>query len=419
MRQCLRRLCEMYSGRVAYVHSRLKESPGAMTSPVLDSAPRRLLSLDILRGLTIAFMIMVNNAGGDGAWIEMRHAAWNGFTATDLVFPTFLFVVGVSIVFSTRARLNRGDSRARLAWHSLRRAAILFLLGIAVNGFPSFHLDHLRIYGVLQRIAICYLIVSLFYLCDRRVWTKVALLVCVLFGYWILVRWVPVPGAGVPGRDIPLLDKDHNIVAWVDRHLMPGHLYEDAPLDNARDPEGLLSNIPAVGTTLLGLLAALWLSGKLAARTKTLGLAAGAAVCLSSGYLWSIWLPLNKKMWTSSYVLVAAGWSLLVFALAYWAIEQHSLGKSGWSKRLLWPWLTFGSNAIVAYMISELLGTAIELIHFSSGGRRTDALTFVYAHVFDYIGDPGWRAFAYSVSYTAVCFLPVWVLYRRKIFVKV
>ncbi|MEI9970337.1 MAG: heparan-alpha-glucosaminide N-acetyltransferase domain-containing protein [Terracidiphilus sp.] len=178
-----------------------------MIGPTHDSAPRRLLSLDVLRGLTIAFMIMVNNPGGEGAWTEMRHAEWNGFTATDLVFPTFLFVVGASIVFSIRARLNRGDSRAKLAWHSIWRAAVLFSLGIVVNGFPYFHLDHLRFYGVLQRIAICYLVVSLFYLWDRRAWTKAALLVCLLIGYWILVRWVPVPSAGVPGRDIPLSTK--------------------------------------------------------------------------------------------------------------------------------------------------------------------------------------------------------------------
>ncbi len=165
-----------------------------MTRPALDSAPRRLFSLDILRGLTMAFMIMVNNTGRDGAWTEMRHADWNGFTATDLVFPTFLFVVGASIVFSIEARLRRGDSRAKLAWHSLRRAAVLLLLGIVVNGFPWFHLDHLRIYGVLQRIAICYLIVSLFFLWDRRVWTKVALLACVLIGYWVMVGWIPSAG---------------------------------------------------------------------------------------------------------------------------------------------------------------------------------------------------------------------------------
>ena len=390
-----------------------------MTGPAIVSAPRRLLSLDVLRGLTIAFMIMVNNPGGEGAWSEMRHAEWNGFTATDLVFPTFLFVVGASIVFSIRARLDRGDSRAKLAWHSLLRAAILFLLGIVVNGFPYFHLDHLRFYGVLQRIAICYLAVSLFYLWDRRVWTKVALLVCVLIGYWILVRWVTVPGAGVPGRDIPLLDKNQNIVAWFDRKLMPGHLYEDWVTHNLRDPEGLLSDIPAVGTTLIGLLAGLWLSGKREAKSKILGLAAGAAVCLVTGYLWSIWFPLNKKMWTSSYVLVAAGWSLLLFALAYWLIEQRGWGKSGASKRILWPWLVFGSNAIVAYIISELLGTALSLVRFTSDGHRDDALSVVYMHVFDPIGDPGWRALAFSVSYTAVCFLPMWALYRKKIFVKV
>jgi predicted acyltransferase len=390
-----------------------------MTGPAIVSAPRRLLSLDVLRGLTIAFMIMVNNPGGEGAWSEMRHAEWNGFTATDLVFPTFLFVVGASIVFSIQARLDRGDSRAKLAWHSLLRAAILFLLGIVVNGFPYFHLDHLRFYGVLQRIAICYLAVSLFYLWDRRVWTKVALLVCVLIGYWILVRWVTVPGAGVPGRDIPLLDKNQNIVAWLDRELMPGHLYEDWVTHNLRDPEGLLSDIPAVGTTLIGLMAGLWLSGKRETKSKILGLAAGAAVCLVTGYLWSIWFPLNKKMWTSSYVLVAAGWSLLLFALAYWLIEQRGWGKSGASKRILWPWLVFGSNAIVAYIISELLGTALSLVRFTSDGHRDDALSFVYMHVFDPIGDPGWRALAFSVSYTAVCFLPVWVLYRKKIFVKV
>ncbi len=390
-----------------------------MSGPAPLSAAKRLLSLDVLRGVTIAFMIMVNNPGGAGAWSQMNHAAWNGFTATDLVFPTFLFVVGASIVFSTEARLKRGGSRAKLAWHTVRRAAILFLLGIVVNGFPYFHLDHLRIYGVLQRIAICYLIVGLYYLWDRRVWTKIAMLAAVLVGYWILVRWVPVPGAGVPGRDISFLDKDRNIVAWVDRQLMPGHLYEDSPLHNARDPEGLLSDIPAIGTTLLGLLAGLWLRAWLTVKSKALGLAAGGASCLALGYLWSIWFPINKKMWTSSYALVAAGWSLLLFALVYWAVEQHGWGKSGWGKGLLWPWLVFGSNAIVAYMISELLAPATNLISITSGGRRIDALSVVYSQVFAPISDPGWRAFAYAVSYTAVCFLPVWLLYRKKIFVKV
>jgi len=383
------------------------------------SASRRLLSLDVLRGLTIAFMIMVNNNGGSGAWKEMHHAAWNGFTATDLVFPTFLFVVGVSLVFSTEARLRRGAAPRHLAWHMLTRAVVLFVFGIVVNNFPYFHWVHMRFYGVLQRIAICYLIVGVFYLWDRRVWTKVVLLFITLIGYWILVRWVPVPGAGMPVRDVHFLDKDQNMVAWVDRQLMPGHLYEDSPAHDARDPEGLLSDIPAIGTTLLGLLGGLWLSAQRSVKSKTLGLVAGAAACLATGYLWSIWFPLNKKMWTSSYVLVAAGWSLAIFALAYWAMEQRGWGRKGWSKGLAWPWLVFGSNAITGYMISELLAGGFFAIHFADGGRRVNPLFYANHHFFTFITDPGWRAFAYSVSYTFVCFLPVWVLYRRKIFIKI
>jgi len=394
-------------------------APAPPTSAAPAKALKRLLSLDVLRGVTIAFMIMVNNTGGRGAWTQMRHAAWNGFTATDLVFPTFLLVVGVSIVFAFQTRLARGATRIQLAWHTAVRAGALILLGVVVNGFPYFHLDHLRFYGVLQRIAICYLVVGLFYLWDQRVSTKIAALVVALIGYWVLVQWVPVPGAGVPGRDIRLLDRDQNIVAWVDRHLMPGHLYEDWPAHNARDPEGLLSDIPALGTTLIGLLAGLWLRAERSMKAKAMGLAAGAAACLVLGYLWSIWFPLNKKMWTSSYVLVAAGWSLAAFALIYWAIELRGWCRKGWTRGLAWPWLVFGLNAIAAYMISELLGSAIEMIRFGVDGDETNALHFTYAHLFAHIPNLGWRALAYSVSYTFVCFLPVWMMYRKKIFLKV
>jgi predicted acyltransferase len=390
------------------------------SAPGLAPAPlKRLVSLDLLRGLTIAFMIMVNNNGGDHAWAQMHHALWNGFTATDLVFPTFLFVVGISIVFSTQARLGRGETRAHLAWHTLRRAAILFAFGIVVNNFPYFHLTHMRFYGVLPRIAICYLIVELFYLWDRRASTKVLVLIVLLLGYWALVRLVPVPGAGVPGRDIPFLDKNQNIVAWLDRQLMPGHLYEDWPLHDARDPEGLLSNIPAIGTTLIGLVAGLWLRTQNAAAKKTLGLAAGAASCLALGYMWSEWFPLNKKMWTSSYVLVAAGWSLAILTLMFWIAEERGWCKQGVGKALSWPWLVFGSNAIAAYMVSELLPGTLDLVQFTVDGRPMTPLHLLEVHLAALIPDPGWAAFSYSVTYTAICFIPVWVLYRKKIFLKV
>lgn len=388
---------------------------------------QRLLSLDILRGVTIAFMIMVNNNGGDGSWAEMRHAQWNGLTATDLVFPTFLFVVGVSIVFSVQARLKRGESTAKLAWHTLRRTVILYLFGIVVNSFPYFQLEHMRVYGVLQRIAICYCVVELFYLFDRRVWTKVVLLVTVLLGYWAMMTLIPVPGAGMPGKDIPLLDKDYNIVNTVDQKMFPGHLYEDwdpnnpARFRNVRDPEGLLSNIPAIGTALLGLLTALWLRGPRSAKQKAAGLAAGAIVCLSGGFFWNIWFPINKKMWTSSYVLAAAGFSLTAFAIIYWAVEVRGWGKEGASKMLAWPWMVFGSNAIAAYMVSELLGSCVDLTHLKVTylGKAVDPIWYWALKLQAWIPNPGWAAFAYSVSYAAVCFIPVWLLYRKKIFLKV
>jgi predicted acyltransferase len=390
-----------------------------MTNPALSPTPAaRLLSLDALRGITIAFMIMVNNGAGSGTWGFMRHAEWNGLTPTDLVFPTFVFVMGASIAFAYEARLARGATRAQLAWHTVRRAMILFLLGIVVNEFPDFEWEHMRVYGVLQRIAVCYLVVGLFYLWDRRVWTKVAMLAVALVGYWALVRWVPVPGAGMPGHDIALLDPDRNIVNWLDQQLLPGHLYEDYVTHNLRDPEGLLSTIPAVGTALLGLLAGLWMRTARAAKKTTLGLAAGAAACLASGYLWSLWFPLNKKMWTSSYVLVAAGWALVVLALTYWAVDQTGWGKRS-GKRWIYPWLVLGSNAITAYMFSELLAEALGSIHFSSAGRQSDLLAWAQNHFVSAFLNPGWASFVYSVTYLAVCFIPVWVLYRMRIFVKV
>jgi predicted acyltransferase len=392
---------------------------GVAASGTAPARAQRLLSLDILRGVTMAFMIMVNNNGGDGAWAQMQHADWNGFTATDLVFPTFLFVVGISIVFSLEARLARGATRAQLAWNTVRRACILFAFGVVINGYPHFHLHHLRIYGVLQRIAICYLIASLFYLWDRRVSTKVALLVVVLLGYWVLVRWVPVPGAGMPGRNVPFLDKDQNIVAWLDRQLMPGHLYEDWPTHNARDPEGLLSDIPALGTALIGLLAGIYLRSGRPVRKKALGLVASAAASLALGYAWSVWFPLNKKMWTSSYVLVAAGWSLALLALFYWATEERGWCRKGVSKALAWPWLVFGSNAIVAYLVSELLPGTMDFIRFTSDAHQVSPFGWLEENLSTLIPDPGWAAFSFSVAYTAICFLPVWMLYRRKIFLKV
>jgi predicted acyltransferase len=386
-----------------------------MTSSVhLPEPARRLLSLDVARGITIAFMIMVNNNGGRGSWGFMNHAAWNGLTATDLVFPTFVFVMGVSVVFAIEGRLARGATRGQLIRHTVQRAVILCLLGIVVNSFPFFELDHMRFYGVLQRIAVCYLAVSLFYLWNSRAWAIAAALVVALVGYWVLVRWVPVPGAGLPGRDVPFMDVRQNLVSWMDRQVFPHHLYRDVPDHNVRDPEGLLSDLPAIGTALMGMLTGVWLRTRRSIPAKARGLAGAAIASMALGYAWALWFPLNKNLWTSSYVLVAGGYSLALVTLAFWAVEQKAW-RTGWT----WIWLVFGSNAIAAYMFSELLPGVLHLVRFISGGKRTDVITFVFNDVFARIPDPGWAAFAYSVSFTAVCFVPVWLLYRRRIFLKV
>ena len=183
----------------------MTQTPSSRVALPTGQTPR-LLSLDVARGITIAFMIMVNNNGGDGSWGFMNHAAWNGLTATDLVFPTFVFVMGVSAVFAIESRLARGATRGQMVRHTMQRAVILCLLGVIVNSFPFFELEHMRFYGVLQRIAVCYLAVSLLYLWKPRAWAIAAALVIALAGYWVLLRWIPVPGAGLPGRDVPFMD---------------------------------------------------------------------------------------------------------------------------------------------------------------------------------------------------------------------
>lgn len=240
-------------------------------------------------------------------------------------------------------------------------------------------------------------------------------MIAALGGYWALVRWVPIPGIGVPGRDVPFMDMEQNLVSWIDRGLFPYHLYLYSPDHNVRDPEGLLSDLPAVGTALLGILTGLWLRTQKAIPMKTLGLAAASATSLVLGYLWSLEFPLNKNMWTSSFVLVAGGYSLALLTLCFWAVEQQ-----GWRKGWTWVWLVFGSNAIAAYMFSELSPGILENIHVTSeSGARTSLIAWIAMHTVAHIPNPGWAAFGYSVSFTAFCFIPVWILYRRKIFLKI
>jgi predicted acyltransferase len=350
----------------------------------------------------------VNNNGGHAFW-PFEHSAWNGWTPTDMVFPTFLFLVGVTIVFSTESRMQRGEPTGPLVGHIFRRFVILFALGLLVNSFPLFHLTELRVWGVLQRIALCYLVCSLLYVTTRKSAVKAALyaglVVILLVGYYIVMRFVPVPGYGVPGRDIPFLAKDANMVAWLDRTMHVGRLYE-----GTRDPEGLLSTFPAIGTALLGMLAALWMRTSRTIGQRCVGLLGAGVVLIVVAEIWNPWFPINKKLWTSTFVLFMAGCSAVFWAILMWLMEVR-----GWRKGAGF-WLVFGMNAIASYVLSELLAGLISAINLSPHVTLEQRLeAWPYAH----IHPPGVGSLAYSIAFMLVCWMVMLVLYRRKIFIKV
>ena len=382
--------------------------------------PQRLLSLDVLRGLTIGFMILVNNQTGPQPFFELSHAGWNGFTATDLVFPTFLFLVGISTVLSTRARLARGATRKELLLHTLQRAVVLIVFGFVVNNFPHFHMAHARYYGVLPRIGVCYFLVASLYLVSDGWKDKVVVAVVCLAGYWALMRFVAVPGYGVPTHGVAINDHDGNLTAWLDRQIFSAnHLYE-----RTRDPEGLLSTIPSLATALFGVLAGLWLRTKNSTARKAAMFAVAGVVFLALGLAWNPFFPINKKLWTSSFSLFAGGWSLLLLAASLYGIDVMRLGRGATETdapeaehpALYKPLLVFGTNAIAAYMVSELGASVLAVIHTSSGKSLK---YFVVGGIRWAVGSPEWSSLLYSLTFVGMCWLVVLPLYRKRIFLRI
>jgi predicted acyltransferase len=318
--------------------------------------------------------------------------------------------VGVAMAFSFDSRLERGEARGHLFKHVLWRGLVLFALGMFLNGFPNhYHLATWRVYGVLQRIAICYVITA-----ALELWTgwraQIAVAIACLVGYWILMRYVPVPGFGVPTHDIPLLDPDRNVVAWLDRKLLMGHLYEVT-----RDPEGVLSNIPAVATCLLGLLTGKWLKTAYSPRVKTLAMVAAGGLAIAAGRTWHLWFPINKKLWTSSFVIFTAGLALLVLAAFYWVsdVKRH---RGWWT----WPILVFGTNAIAAYFLSEALAATLSSIRITlSGGVVVSLQEYIYSRLFVPFASPANASLLFALAYVAFCWAVMAVLYRKGIRIKV
>jgi predicted acyltransferase len=400
------------------------------------SAPKRIEALDVFRGLTIAGMILVNNPGADAFYWPLGHAdelmsahpaGWypgkwwvdaNGWTPTDLIFPFFLFIVGTSMVLSFAARSARGDSRRLLAKHAVRRSAMILLIGYAIRILPNFHFAHMRYPGVLQRIALVYLCASLITLWTSRR-GRLLWIAGLLAGYYAVMRLIPVPECDPAAW----MTQHCSLAGWVDRKLMLGHLYRPD-----FDPEGLLSTFPAIATTLLGVLAGEFLRGASPPQRakngragdpasslsqKLLGLVIAGVAGMAAGYAWHLLFPINKPLWTSSYVLFTAGAACLLLALCRWLIEMR--GQQAWARPFLW----LGSNAILAYALSTFAAKLGAMIKVSDGVHAVALQTWVYEHWFAPLAQAKNASLAFAICYLALWTLVAWVLYRQKIFVKV
>jgi predicted acyltransferase len=378
-----------------------------------------VLSIDIMRGATIALMILVNDPGD---WQEvyppLRHAEWSGYTAADLVFPNFLFLTGASLVFSLQSRVQRCDSKLELARGLGRRSFNLLLLNFFIAGLPTFRMRRIRIFGVLFRTALCSLAGGLIVLVTLSTSALLAIASTLFGGYYLLLR------SPIAGLNRPLLDPDNNVAAWVDRkvaHLFHGQLHTGALYNATHDPEGLLSSLPALGTVLLGCCAALTMRsrGQSPAR-KARSLAISGVISLATGHVWDKDFPINKNLWTSSYALVAAGWSLLSLSALYWLYDVKQIQRlSRVAGAVMLPANIFGANALVAYAVSTAGQKIARYVQVQNEGHSISLRTYGYRKIFARGRSTPLRSLAFAAAYAALCFIPNLFLWRRKIFIKI
>ncbi|WP_044558571.1 acyltransferase family protein [Azospirillum sp. B4] len=405
----------------------------SLDAPLAGTAikPERLVSLDVFRGLTVALMLLVNDPGtwSDIYW-PLRHAKWHGWTPTDLVFPFFLFMVGITTHLSLGQRRARGDGDGALARQILRRGLILFALGLFLNGFPGYapawsghpgmgdrvveRLLTWRIPGVLQRIALCYTAAGLLSL---RLGAKGqgALAVLLMLGYWAVMTGVPVPGTGETGL-AALAHPGATVAAAVDRVLFNwgpwgNHLWASG---KTWDPEGALSTLPAIATVLWGLLAGRWLARPLPLPVRIRGLIVAGVAGVILGEVWDLVFPINKSLWTSSFVALTAGMACLCLAAVLWGVEVR-----GW-RRWTRPALVFGVNPILAYVGSELMAIIIGGVITLPWDHRVAPLQdVIYEAVFYPLLPEKAASLAFALVFVGLWWAILEVLYRRRIFLKV
>jgi predicted acyltransferase len=369
------------------------------TANIIDqsgpNASTRLISLDAFRGLTMLLMVLVNNGGGPQSYAPLEHSAWNGWTITDTVFPSFVWIAGVAITLALGKRLGAGDPPSKLLGSVFKRSVIIYVLGLLVYAFPNFSLSHQRLLGVLQRIAICYLAASIIYLyCGVR--AQIIWIVSLFAVYWALMAFVDVPGYG-PGN----LSVEGNFAHWVDSIVLGTHNYAQT---KTWDPEGIVSTLPAIGTCLLGVMAGhiLRLPMALGARRNRLLIAGGFLLAL--GLIWNMKLPINKKLWTDSFATFMAGLDFVVLAVFVWLVDEKG------ARRLVKPFTITGMNAIAVYLASEFLSEILDA--YGLHGKW-------YGHFYAPIASPMNASLLWALSFVLLMYLLAWVLYKCGWFLRV
>lgn len=372
-----------------------------------SSAPgsNRLLSLDFFRGLTIAGMILVNNPG---SWAHvyppLLHAEWHGWTPTDLIFPFFLFIVGVSITLSLASR-KTGPLPARDIYLKIvRRSLILFALGLFLNGFPFYDFDTLRIPGVLQRIAVCYFFAAVIFM-NFDVKMQAFWALALMLVYWAFMQWFPVPGTGAGSYEV-----GKNFSAWLDGLVLEGHMWSQT---RTWDPEGVFSTLPAISTTLFGVLAGDLLKRDLSGVRKAGWLLACGIAAVAAGAAWHQWLPINKNLWTSSYALFMSGMALLFLGISYYLIDVR-----GW-RRGTGPFRVYGMNAITVFVLSGIVGRLLYLVKWDSGSGTVTLKEWLYDTFFLSWLSPLNASLGYALVFVFLSYLAMYFLYRKQIFIKV
>ncbi|MEI6061962.1 MAG: heparan-alpha-glucosaminide N-acetyltransferase domain-containing protein [Bacteroidota bacterium] len=371
----------------------------------MKTAENRIVSLDIFRGLTIMAMIIVNTPGSwNFAYPILRHSSWNGCTPTDLVFPFFLFAMGFSAVLSITKQLQKGTPKQKLVLQLLRRSAIIFLLGLIVNTFPFTDLGNIRILGVLQRIAIVNLVCGLFLIYSDIKWLWY-ISASLLLGYWAIMTLIPVPDFG-PSN----LEPTTNLAAWLDRLVLDKHVWMYTKL---YDPEGILSTLPALVSGFIGVLAGSAFMKAKNEQDRLINLLVFGNILIISGMAWDLAFPINKQLWSSSYVLYTSGLAMVVLGICYWIADIRRI------RQFAPPFLAFGMNPIIAYFGSEIGAGLLGIIQVTTNSGKVSLYDWLFAQYQSTGLSPMNASLLGALVYTGFWLLVVSVLYRRKIIVKI